>query len=59
MHKLFSIVVDYCSYRLLNKKQMILLQHAQCIHDNKERVVGLPWTLVNFTEVKQLCYWPS
>lgn len=37
----FSRFADYCSYRLLNTRKMMLLQEALCINETEKRVVGL------------------
>lgn len=45
-----SRVENYCSYRLLKTRQIILLEEALCNHDIKELVVGLCPAFTNFTK---------
>lgn len=45
----FSIVADYCFYRLHITGQMVLLPVARCTHDTMEQVLGLSPTQRNFT----------
>lgn len=52
---LFSIILDYRSYRLLNTIPMKSLQETRCNHDTEERVVELSPSLGNFTGEKEKC----
>lgn len=50
---LYSRVVDFWFYRLLINRRVHSLQKAHCIHNHKNRVLGLCPTLGDFTEEKR------